>query len=361
MRHQRRLLRSAAPVALAAAIFGLGSAQAEPLVYIPLGDVNEILTVDAATSAEVSRITGVENVHGLAGSPDGRLLVAGSLAARPAGQAPDKPAAVSDEEHAVHHGMSEQAAEAPGTVGGPVSTVSIIERKSGEILRRTDVPGAVHHVTVSPDGRFAAVTLIKAGAVSVIGLENFELIATIETGEVPNYAIFDNDTAALFVGNAGSGTVSRIAVDGWTAGETVETGANPGHLVMAADGSALYVTNDGDGTVSEIDPVAMTVRRSFDLGGMLHGLDLSEDGKSLFAAVNETDRVGRIDLVSGEVSFAELAPAPYHLQAIGGTGKVYVSSNVEPKIWVLDAADLSTVGEIGLMGTGHQMVVVPAS
>lgn len=359
MRTHRRFLHSAAPIALAMVLIGLDSVHAEPLVYIPLGEENQILAIDAATDAEVDRISGTEAVHGLAGTPDGRLLIAGSLSARSAGEAPEKPVGVSEEDHEAHHGMSEKTSAKPSDE--LVSTVSIIDRKSGEILRKVDVPGAVHHVTVSPDGRFAVVTLINADAVSVIGLEDFELITTVKTAATPNYAIFSNDGQSLFVGSAGAGIVSRIAVDGWTVGPTVATGANPGHLVMAADQSALYVTNDGDGTVSEIDPETMTVRRSFEMGGMLHGLDLSEDGKTLFAAVRETGRIGRVDLDSGEVSFAELAPAPYHLRTIPGTGKIYVSSAEEPKFWVLDVNDLSPISEVKVEGTAHQMVIVPSS
>ena len=222
MKIQRHLLQTAAPIGLAAMLFGVTPAYAEPLVYIPLGEENQILTIDAETDTEVGRIAGTEAVHGLAGTPDGRLLVAGSLAARPAGNAPEKPTGVSEEDHAAHHGMSNDSAEAPS--GPLVSTVSIIDRESGDILRRIDVPGAVHHVAVSPDSRFAAVTLINADAVSVIGLEDFELITTVKTGSTPNYAVFGVDTEALFVGNAGGGTVSRIAVDGWTPGLQAEIG-----------------------------------------------------------------------------------------------------------------------------------------
>ena len=70
----------------------------------------------------------------------------------------------------------------------------------------------------------------------------------------------------------------------------------------------------------------MVVLRTFEMGGTLHGLDLSENGGTLFAAVRETDQIGRIDLDTGDVSFVNLAPGPYHLRSVDGTDKVYVSS-----------------------------------
>ena len=53
-----------------------------------------------------------------------------------------------------------------------------------------------------------------------------------------------------------------------------------------------------------------------------------------------------------------LAPAPYHLATIAGTGKVYVSSAEDPKIWVIDGKSLALVSEIVVPGKAHQMVVL---
>ena len=53
-----------------------------------------------------------------------------------------------------------------------------------------------------------------------------------------------------------------------------------------------------------------------------------------------------------------LGPSPYHLTTVGGTGKLYVSSAEEPKIWVVDQQSLRTLGEIPIRGVGHQMAVV---
>ncbi len=51
-----------------------------------------------------------------------------------------------------------------------------------------------------------------------------------------------------------------------------------------------------------------------------------------------------------------LAPQPYHLAAIRGTGKLYVSSAADGKIRIVDQTTLAVVGEIPIGGKGHQMV-----
>jgi hypothetical protein len=44
---------------------------------------------------------------------------------------------------------------------------------------------------------------------------------------------------------------------------------------------------------------------------------------------------------------------------ITGTGKLYVSSREQSKIWVVDQKSLKVTGEIALRGEGHQMVFTP--
>ena len=50
----------------------------------------------------------------------------------------------------------------------------------------------------------------------------------------------------------------------------------------------------------------------------------------------------------------------YHLGAVRGTGKLYVSSRKEAKIWVVDQSSLELLDTIQLPGgEGHQLAIVP--
>lgn len=94
------------------------------------------------------------------------------------------------------------------------------------------------------------------------------------------------------------------------------------------------------------------------VGGGLHGLDLSDDGSTLFVSGMEQGRLAAIDLVTGRMRSVPLAPSPFHVTAVRGTGKLYVSSAEENKIWVVDQKSLGTLGEIPTPDVAHQMVVV---
>jgi DNA-binding beta-propeller fold protein YncE len=207
------------------------TAFAEPLVYVPLGGAGKIVVVDATADEIVGTISGVTAVHGLAGTPDGQLLIAGSFEEREAGgEAMAKPSGISEDEHAAHHGGSAAVA---GKAQSVVSTLSMISTAEGTVVRRIDVPGAVHHVAVSPDGRFAAVTHPNEGGISAIDLGSYEVVAKVATGPLPNYAVFSPTSERLYVSNAANDTISAIDVMSWTVRWNTPVGPSPDSGVPA--------------------------------------------------------------------------------------------------------------------------------
>jgi YVTN family beta-propeller protein len=332
-------------------------AAAGSTVYVPLGNAGEALVIDADRDEVVDRIPGLSNVHGLSSDVAGKYLVTGSLSASAPGAmpTPPKPEGMSQSEHESHH-----AKPAAGAHDEPpaVSLVSIVRAEDGTILRRLEVPGAVHHTAVAPDGAYAVATHHKTGAVSVIDLKNLSVETTIRTGPMPNYAVVSPDGRRVYVSNAGNDTVSEIDTDHWIVRRNFIAGAEPEHMALSPDGATLYVNNVDDGTVSEISLEQGQVERTFEIGGKLHGLDLSTDGRTLFVSARERNRLAAVDLESAEVRSVPLGREPYHVTAIAGTGKLYVSSAAEPKIRVVDQESLRVLGEIPIRGVGHQMAVV---
>jgi len=342
---------------LAISFAALGSVQAAT-VYIPEGSAGEVLVVDTAADTVVGRIEGLPDVHGLGGAPGVRYLVAGSYAETSSGAALDvaKPAGVTESEHAAHHGAG---ARSPSSAGGTVSLLTIIDAADGSPVRRLEVPGAVHHVAVSPDGRYAVATHPNADGISVIDLLDLTVRDLVRTGPLPNYAVFSPDGTRVFVSNSGNGTVSEIDTGRWLVQRNLLAGDSPEHIVAAPDGRTLFVANVEAGTVSALAVERGQIVRSFVVGGELHGLDISDDGGTLFVSGKGDNKLVAINLQSGEMRSASLGPAPYHLAVVRGTGKLYVSSRDEPKVWVVDQASLAPRGVIALRGEGHQMVVMP--
>ncbi len=340
-----------------AALVGAASpALAGGFVYVPTGGANQVLVIDAATDKVVGRLPGVKDSHGLAGTADGRLLVAGSITEAEAGDRtpPPKPKGMSEGAHRVHHPA--KSADA-GAEPKSVSYLSVIRTADMSVTRRVEVPGAVHHTLITPDGRFAVATLLSEDGISVVDLNGFEVLPTVRTGSTPNYAVASPDSRRVYVSNSGDNTVSEIDTENWAVRKTIAVGETPGHMAMSPDGKTLYVNNADAGTVSAISVERGAVVNTYRVGGGLHGIDVSDDGKTLFVAGWEDGKLVAIDVAGGGTRSASLAPSPYHLAAIRGAGKLYVSSAGENKIWVVDQKSLRVRGEIPVPGRAHQMVV----
>ncbi len=348
-----RMALGASAMALAAPFAALAGT-----VFIPEGNANEVLVVDADSGKTLKVIPGLDAIHGLAGAPGVKYLVAGSYAEiDPADAAgAEKPGNVNADDHAAHH-AGKPKAEMPQDMG--LSLVSILDAKSGEIVRRIEVPGAVHHTAVSPDGRWAVATHPAGDGISVIDLETLTFKAFIPTGPMPNYAVFAPEGGKVYVTNAGNGTLSEIDVAEGFVTRNIKVGETPGHVVLNKAGTAAFVADAEAGRALRVDLATGKVTGSWEIGGEIHGLDLSDDGAVLFVAGKGSNRVVSIDLATGQQRAEPLAPKPYHLTTVPGTGKLYVSSRAEPKVWIVDQATMKPVGEIAIKGVGHQMVALP--
>lgn len=330
---------------------------ADDLVYVPMGSADEVLIIDSAKDTVIGRIGGTEEAHGLAGTPDGKFLVVGSYTEeeRKAAKMPPKPKGMSENTHAAHH--PKKSAAAAMVLSGPISDVSVIDIAGRSVIRKIPVQGAVHHMGMTPDGRYAITTNPGINAINIIDMSKFMHLKTLPTGPSPNYAVSSKDGKTIYVSNSGNNTISEVDTTNWFVRRNILVGASPEHLVLSPDGKTLYTNNSGDGTVTVISTAGGSVVKTYKIGGSAHGIDLSGDAKTLFVAGKEQNKLVAIDLESGAIRSVDLGPAPYHLTSIGTGGKLYVSSADKDKIWVVDQKTLKVKSEIKVPDTAHQMVV----
>ncbi|WP_370211949.1 YncE family protein, partial [Alloalcanivorax venustensis] len=67
------------------------------------------------------------------------------------------------------------------------------------IDRKLEVPGPVHHVLVTSNGRYAVSTHPASGSISVVELESCQLVKTVATGPAPNDLVQTDDGQSLLV------------------------------------------------------------------------------------------------------------------------------------------------------------------
>ena len=331
----------------------MGQVYAGTMVYVPLGGANEILIIDGNQDKVVGRIGDVTNAHGLAATPDGNYLVAGSMSLAPKDQ--KIPEGMTADEHNAHHKSS---SDQDTNANNGTSYVSLIDANTSRVLQRIEVDGISHHSAITPDGRFAVSTHTTAGGISVVDVNNRNLLKKISTGPVPNYVLISGDGKYVYVSNSGNNTISEIETSQWILRRNISVGMTPEHMVFSPDEQTIYVINVGDNTVATIPLADGKVTKTYQVGKGPHGIDLSDDGDTLFVSSKAGNKLTAINIASGITRNITLEPMPYHIKSIRGTGKLYVSSRARPWIWVLDQDSLQVLRKIPINGEGHQMVMV---
>jgi len=318
------------PFALAVSLIAAPTV-AKPLVYVAAGSANKIIVIDAATDKVVGEYDDIDNPHSIVSTPDGEYVLSGSLKEKRSETDPDKPAE---------------------------STVYLVHPDHGHVMLTMAAEGMIHHQAITPDGRYVVSTHPTKGNISVADLEQNKVVRTVKTGNAPNYAHVSKDGKEIYVSNSGDGTISVIDIGTWTEIRTLPAGPGPEHLALSTDGKTLYVTNPRAGTITSVAIASGTKSRTYQLGGKLHGLDISDDGRTLFITNRSENKLVALDPLTDTRRVLPLSPAPYHLETIDGTGKVYVSSSKSPIIWVVDQKSANLIGEIEITGEGHQMTIV---
>jgi DNA-binding beta-propeller fold protein YncE len=255
--------------------------------------------------------------------------------------------------------LAETTAPAGASHETPTSSLYLIHPAHGHVMLTIPVAGWTHHQAITPDGRHVISTHTARGDISVLDMTTDQIVRRIATGPAPNFTLITRTGERAYVSNSGDGTITEIDLAAWKPLRNLEGGPGPEHMVFSSDEQTIYVTNPRAGTVSAVSVDTGKVAGTYEIGPGVHGLDMGDDGRTLFVTSQQAETLTAVDTASGEMRSVVLAPAPYHLNTISGTGTVYVSSSREPVIWVIDQQSLELIATIELpAGEGHQMAVV---
>jgi len=316
-----------------AIILPLSSLWAKPVIYMPLGQGNQVLEIDATTHKIKRSFSGVINAHGLVATADGEYLIAGSL-----DQKPLKP------------GQAKTA---------PTSQLFLIHPAHGHVMSTIPISGATHHLAITKDGKYVISSHPAGGNVSFYDVANNKIARYVKTGFGPNDIVISRDGSKAFVSNSGSNSISEIDLKTFKVLRVLKSGPAPAHIVISKNGETLFVVNPRVGKVSFVSIKSGEITKEVLFAKDIHGLDISEDGNTLFISSKSANKIFSYDIKLGKKTSLELDPAPYNLNIIKGTSNVYVSSRKKPLIWVVDQKTLKLVTTIKLpAGEGHQIAVV---
>ncbi len=169
MRSGRIMVLAAAAWLLVPAVTVL--AAASPKVYVADEGSDSVSVVDAASRTRVAVVGVGDSPHNVQVSPDGAVAWVTNDGTR---QAEPK-----------HEGMSSGEHGDMGRRG----EIWGIDTATGRVVAKVQVGKHPAHVVLGPDGRYASVTNIYAGTLSVIDVARLEVEATVPVGNEPNGVI----------------------------------------------------------------------------------------------------------------------------------------------------------------------------
>lgn len=241
------------------------------------------------------------------------------------------------------------------------ASASVIDLASGRTLATLPTREGPHEAAVSHDGRWAVVTDYGAQtpgrSLTVIDLDALAVARTIDLGEHrrPHGVLFlPGDTLLAVTAEANQAV---LLVDFRTGGVTaVPSGAQGTHMIAAPrDGQTLYTANVGAGTVTAID-VATRQTRSAPVAPVTEGIAVLPDGSQVWVGSNQQHTVTVLDARTLAPLDTFAAPGlPYRLSTDAAGRRVVVTNPMAGSVRIFDAVSRQELAAVA-MGAGSQPV-----
>jgi YVTN family beta-propeller protein len=139
--------------------------------------------------------------------------------------------------------------------------VSVVDLKTGHVLRTIDLPAEPYTCAISPDGRTLFVSLWGGARVLLFDAATFEPRGDVAVGEHPNAMAITRDGQRLFVACANTNAVWALDMGKRRAIEQIKVslqrdappGSTPNSVSLSPDEKRLLVANADNNTVAVVD------------------------------------------------------------------------------------------------------------
>ena len=239
------------------------------------------------------------------------------------------------------------------------ASATIINAATMQTLATLPVGVGPHEAAVSPDGRWAVVTMygnreVVGNTLSVIDLSaaTLSVVRTINLGEYrrPHGAAFIQDGRKIVVTSETSQRLVIVDFASGTVDTALATNARGSHMVaVRRDGKRAWTANIAEGNVTEFDLDARRTVRTLPAAPMAEGIATTPGGILLWVGSNADKTVTIIDTQKGEkIGTVTGFGSPYRV-GISRTGRVAVVNDpVGNKIWIFEVGSNRELARIDL-------------
>lgn len=239
------------------------------------------------------------------------------------------------------------------------STATVLNATTLAAITTLKVGNGPHEVAVSPDGRWAVVTIYGDRAAPGHTLSVIDLAAptpavsrTIDLGQYtrPHGAAFVLGGSTLAVTSEATQRLVLVDFASGRVDTALATNARGSHMVaVTRDGRRAWTANIQDGSVTEYDLAGRRTVRSFPAVSMDEGIAVTPGGTQLWVGSNDRHVVAVLDAERATtIATVEGFGFPYRI-GISRSGRVAVVNDpVSNRIWVYEAPTRKRIAEIDL-------------
>jgi YVTN family beta-propeller protein len=169
-----------------------------------------------------------------------------------------------------------------------------------------------HTLAISPDGKFAYVTVQEPGhfALTLIDVARKSVVRTLALEKTPRDGEFSYDGKAFYFTQAGVSSVQVLDPANDKIVAQIPTGVSP-HFVSRPRGSAFgMVVVQGSSELLLFDPATNQPARSIAVGKQPHWATTSGDGKTTYVTNEGSNDVTVVDLATGRTTTIAVGNAP---------------------------------------------------
>jgi YVTN family beta-propeller protein len=343
--------RSISLVASACALALAGACKSAPkpeLLYVSAEQSGEIVVIDPAKAAVVTKIAVGKRPRGLRLSPDQKFLYV-ALSGSPRGGP----------------GVDESKLPPPDRSADGIGVIDLEKHKLVKTIAGGNDP---ENFDLSKDGKYLYVANEDSAELSVVDIDSGKVVKKVAVGTEPEGVGLAPDGKTLYVTSEGDGAVTAVDTSTLTAATKVETGKRPRNVIFTRDGKWAFVTNEMDGTVTVVDPkaqrafaqIAVTLTQGPPQRPM--GLVLSPDEKKLFVTSGRGGAVGVVDVDTR--TFDRLIPdvgaRPWGIGISQDGARLYTANGPSDDISIIDVKAGKVTTRVKVSGQPWGIVVSPA-
>ncbi len=225
--------RFLATVALVAASAFVGAQAPDVTLWVTLGDIDQLVEVDAYSFKEIRRITVDPKPHGLAASADGSKIY---LASDRTGH------------------------------------FQVVDARRGAVIEQIKLGSDPNQMTLTKDGRFAYVPMRGEDAVAIVQLNPLSLIKKIPMNKGPHDAYTAANGRRIYVGAQYGSAIGVFDPDSQSLVRQIATADGVRPMQPTEDGKLLYAALSNLLGYVVVDPWKGEVLRRVELGTLPDGL-----------------------------------------------------------------------------------------